>query len=123
MRKSFYLSSLLFFCFFLSSATLMAQSSTPGAPVITSNPKNDTVCSGSTAWFAITANDTLGGDTMTIHYTWEVSADGGATWDTVHNTAPYSGAKTDTLRIHAANYLNGYWYMCGATTDSGSTWS
>jgi len=120
MRKSFYLSSLLFFCFFLSSATLMAAVGTPGVPAITSNPANDTVCSGDTAWFAIAANDTTGGP---VHFTWEVSADGGSTWDTVHNVAPYSGASTDTLKVHSANYLNGYIYMCGASNDSGTTWS
>ena len=124
MRKSFYLSGLIAFCFILFSVAVKATTTTPGAPAITSNPRDTAVCNGAAVWFAVKANDTLGGDTMTIHYTWEVSTDGGSTWDTVHNAGVYSHATTDTLKISfAAHSMNGYMYMCGATNDSGTTWS
>ena len=92
-----------------------------GIPVIISSPKNDTVCSGSTAKFVVAANDSIsGGDSSAVTYTWEVSINGGATWDTVNNTSPYSGATTDTLSVHTNNSLNGYWYRCEAKNDSGT---
>ena len=125
MRKSFYVLGLLFSCFILNSVTALASPTlTPGAPAVTANPKDTTICNGLGAWFAITANDTLGGDTMRIVYTWEVSTNGGSTWDTVHNGGIYSHATTDTLKISAATRaMNGYMYMCGAANDSGTTWS
>ncbi len=123
MRKSFYLSSLLFFCFFLNNFTAKATFVNPGVPVITANPRDTAVCNGSITWFSVVANDTANGDTMSIHYMWEVSTDGGSTWDTVHNIAPYSSAATDTLRITTSYSMNGNMYMCGAWNDSGIVWS
>ena len=37
-----------------------------------------------------------------ISYTWELSADGGITWQVVKDSLPYSGVSTDTLKVLGA---------------------
>ncbi|MFT3829279.1 MAG: family 43 glycosylhydrolase [Opitutaceae bacterium] len=52
---------------------------------------------------------------------WQVSSDGGTTWRDVANTAPYSGATTDTLTItNAGSSLNNYRYRA-VSGPAGST--
>ncbi len=97
MKKSFYLFHLLTLCFIFCAGASRAQ-----GPSITSNPANDTVCAGSSAWFAVMSSDTA------ATYVWEKSADG-TTWDTV------SGATRDTLRLSAVtSAMNGMQYRAFA---------
>ena len=65
MKKSFYLSGLLVFCFILCSAIVKAA-----IPAIGTNPDNATVCSGSQAKFIIAATGTA-----PITFTWLVSSE------------------------------------------------
>jgi hypothetical protein len=85
------------------------------APItITANPVNKTVCAGLNT--SITAAAT---NTEAINYTWEVSSNGGTTWQTISNTAPYSGATTNTLAITgAALALNNNQYRMVTTNSS-----
>ena len=97
MKRSFYLSGLLFCSFMLSFMGTRAS-----VLSIPANPANDTVCSGSNARFIIGAVDTPG--THTITYSWIVSTDGGSTWSS-------AGASTsDTLNVTASVAMSGYWY-------------
>lgn len=62
MRKLFYFSNLLTLCLILSSVSSKAQT-------ITSDPTNQTVCSGSIAHFTVAASDTPS-------FVWQKSTDG-----------------------------------------------
>jgi hypothetical protein len=59
---------------------------------VTNHPANASICSGGTITF------TAAGTNTTV-YKWQESTDGGATWTTLTNTAPYSGVNTATLTI------------------------
>jgi uncharacterized protein YjdB len=112
MKRSFYLSNLLFFCAIFFSVAANAT-----VPTVHTQPKNDTVCSGTLAKFFISATDTPGTDPMT--YSWLVSTNAGASWDTVRDTTFYAGAGTDTLTVTSSWMLNGYWYKGVAHNSSG----
>lgn len=69
---------------------------------ITTQPANATVCATLNTSFAVVATST-----QTITYQWQVSTDGGVTYNNVPNTGVYSGATTPTLSITGAtNALN-----------------
>ncbi|MGX7668972.1 SprB repeat-containing protein, partial [Flavobacterium pedocola] len=73
-------------------------------PVITANPPNRAICSGSNTTFTATATGATG-------YQWQVNTGSGFT--NISNGAPYSGATTNTLTITAATAgMNGYLYRC-----------
>ena len=112
MRKSFYLTGLLAFCFILFSGTVRA---TVSDPHITSGPVNDTVFAGNTAQFKI------GVQTVTIEVIncdWQVSSDAGATWTDI-TSGIYSFDTISTLSINTTLSLNGNWYRCIASTSLG----
>lgn len=89
----------------LFSATIMAA-----VPVISSNPKNDTVCSGSSALFVVAANHAVY-PIIGVTYQWQVSSNGGSSWLPISDVGMYSGATTDSLTISGLNLsLNGYMY-------------
>jgi hypothetical protein len=108
MKKSFYLSSLLVFCFILSSVAAKAQ-----APVITTDPHDTTVCSGSQTRFIAKST----GATSKI---WQLSTDGGTAWDTVHNGTIYAGATGDTLKVMSSMALTGNMYRSIVSNTSGA---
>ncbi len=112
MKKSVYLSSLLASCLMILSVAAYA---TP--PVISVNPTNTTVCTGSTAKFYVTAGDTTTGATPLV-YRWQVSTDG-STWSDITDTPPYSNSSTDTLSVSAAMALSGYWYRAIDSNNDG----
>ena len=77
-------------------------------PSITGNPSNSTICAGGNTTFSVTSS--FG----TI--VWQVSADGGSTWNDLTNSGPYSGVNTNTLNITGATApMNGYQYRLKAT--------
>jgi|CXWL01.1.fsa_nt_gi hypothetical protein len=86
-------------------------------PVITVQPANQTVCVGGNTSFSITS----AGATS---FQWQVSIDGGSTYNNLANGGVYSGAATATLNITGATaVLNNYRYRCIASTLCGSTTS
>ena len=74
--------------------------------VSVTNPSDVTICAGQNASFSIT---TIPGAT----YQWQNSFDGGATFSSLTNNAPYTGVTTNTLNLTGvpANF-NGYLYRC-----------
>ncbi len=114
MKKSFYLSGLLFCCMMLS---FMGAKASTGLTIF-SNPGNDTVCSGATAKFILGAIDTPG--VHSLSYSWLVSTDGGTTWSVVRAIAPYSDTSSDTLIVASSLAVNGYMFMGIATDGTGS---
>ena len=101
-----------------SAATLAVNS-----PVdITTQPADVSSCAGSTATFSVAATGS------TITYQWQVSINGGP-FVNVSNSAPYSGATTNTLTISPINtILNGYVFRvivsgvpCGSVTSNTAT--
>src|ERR1017187_4420518 len=117
MKKNIYLSSMLVGCFMLLSSVTRAA-----APVISTNPYNDTVCSGTVALFIVVASDTSSIPTP-VTYQWQVSTNGGASWSIISTGGAYSGATTDSLSVTTSFSLNGYLYRCKATNTGGTSTS
>jgi trimeric autotransporter adhesin len=114
MKKSFYLSALLFCGLIFGS--LGAGASTL---VVTSNPSNQTICSTlDSVWFIVKAIDTPG--THTINYKWQVSTDGGTTWTNAAAGSTYSGVTNDSLKVHTSVGLSSYQYRCVVSDSSSS---
>ncbi len=113
MKKSFYLSGLLFVSSILLSLTANAT-----VPTVYSHPANDTVCAPGHALFIIAAIDTPGPTPIT--YSWQVSTDGGTVWTTITDTTFYSGTANDTLDVTGMTMLSGYMYRGIATNTSGA---
>ena len=86
-------------------------------PAITAQPANQTVCAGTNTSFSITS-------ASATSFIWQLSTDGGATYNNVPAAAPYSGTTTATLSITGTPVgLNGNRYRCIASTQCGSTTS
>ena len=76
-------------------------------PLITVHPVNKTIYSGGSTSFSVTATGTG------LGYIWQVSVNGGSTWNDLTNTIPYSDVLTPTLTINPASQsMNGYLYRC-----------
>lgn len=76
-------------------------------PAVTAQPANTAVCSGSAATFTVAATGTG------ITYQWQESANGGTTWTTLNNGAPYAGVTTPTLTVNPVTAaMNNYRYRC-----------
>lgn len=90
----------------------------PGTgPTITAQPSNQTVCSGANTSFSVTA-------TGATSYQWQLSIDGGATFNNISNGGVYSNATTATLNISGVVAgMNNYRYRCSASGLCGSTTS
>jgi len=114
MRKFFNLISLLVFCLAVCSKSFGA------VPVITTQPVNDSVCVSANPVFSIVAADTS--STLTLHYLWQVSTDGGTSWSAVGGSK-YSGDTTSSLTINNDSTFNNYLYRCIVTDTSGSVTS
>jgi autotransporter-associated beta strand protein len=96
---------------FGSASTSAATLTVDTAPTVTTSPTNQTVVAGGTATFTAAA-----GGNPTPGVLWEVSADGGATW----NSAP--GADNQpTYSFTASAAQNGYEYEAIFTNSAGST--
>lgn len=76
-------------------------------PAVTTQPVNTSVCSGSSATF------TIAGTGTNITYQWQESTNGGVTWTSLNNGAPYSGVNTATLTINPTTaVMNNNRYRC-----------
>lgn len=90
-----------------SSATLTVNSSV----TVTTNPSNQTICEGTGTSFSAAASGSG------LNYQWEVSTDGGVTWNNVSNGANYSGASTTTLTlINTPPTFNQNRYRCNISS-------
>ncbi len=85
-------------------------------PAITSNPSNVSVATGANTSFTVAANNNP------TAYTWQVSTDGGASWNNISNGGVYSNATTATLNITGVTFtMNGYLYRASATNGCGTS--
>lgn len=76
---------------------------------ITTQPNNSSICNGGNTSFTIAAS---GAST----YQWQVSTDGGSTWNNIANGGVYSNVTTTTMNITGATTgMNSYQYRCVAT--------
>jgi hypothetical protein len=74
---------------------------------ITTQPVDKTVIATQSTSFSLTAVGTG------LAYQWQRSTDGGSSWTSLTNVAPYSGVFTATLTINPAAYsMNGYKFRC-----------
>jgi bacillolysin len=88
-----------------------------GQPALTSQPSNTSVTAGQTARFAADAVNANS-------FQWQVSVNGGASWNPVPNAAPYTGATTRVLTITGATLgLNGNLYRLIVANGSGTALS
>ena len=93
-----------------------AAPATPAAPVVTTNPQNQSVTAGQNATFTAAASGT---PTPTVQ--WQVSTDGGSTFSNITNNA---SATTTTLTLSAAaQTLNGNEYRAVFTNANTATTS
>ncbi|MBL7710024.1 MAG: T9SS type A sorting domain-containing protein [Chitinophagaceae bacterium] len=80
------------------------------APAVTAQPQDITLCAGSNHTFNVTA--TGGG----LGYQWQLSTDGGGTYNNITNGGIYSGATTSSLTLTGLTAgLSGNRYRCVVT--------
>lgn len=86
-----------------------------GGPSISAQPTDQTLCSGGNTSFSISSASALS-------FQWQVSTDGGVTFNNISNGGIYSGATTNTLNLTGVTAsLNNNRYRCIAATQCGST--
>ena len=85
------------------------------ATSISGQPGNSTICAGANTTFSVTATGT------TLTYQWQLSTNGGGSWNNLSNGAPYSGVSTSTLTITGASAaINTYQYRCVVSSTCSS---
>ncbi len=84
------------------------------APVIVTDPTDQSVTSGDPVTFSITA-------TGATKYQWQCSSNGGITWVNLTNGSFWKGNKTDTLTFTTMDRHDGYLFRCLAINDAGTT--
>jgi hypothetical protein len=84
------------------------------APVIVTDPTDQSVTSGDPVTFSITA-------TGATKYQWQCSSNGGITWVNLTNGSFWKGNKTDTLTFTTMDHYDGYLFRCLAINDAGTT--
>lgn len=78
-------------------------------PVISAQPQGVTVMATMSAGFTVTASNAAA-------YQWELSIDGGATWNTLSNGSTFSGVTTSSLTVsNTMLSMNGYQFRCVLT--------
>jgi hypothetical protein len=102
-----------------TAATTAATLTVDFGPTVTGNPVNQTVNTGSNATFTVAAN---GNPAPTVQ--WQISTNGGTTFNNLTSTGIYSGVTTHTLTLTAATLAeNGHEYravLSNTLLDAGS---
>jgi hypothetical protein len=84
---------------------------------VTTHPSNQSIVEGTNTTFTVVP--TISGSGTPIAVRWQVSTDGGATWNNVNNGVNYNGANTSTLSVIAATCnMNNNRYRARLTTPS-----
>ncbi|MBN8674001.1 MAG: T9SS type A sorting domain-containing protein [Chitinophagales bacterium] len=80
------------------------------APAVTGQPQDITLCAGSNHTFSVTATG------AGLGYQWQLSTDGGGTYNNITNGGIYSGATTSSLTLTGLTAgLSGNRYRCVVT--------
>lgn len=114
MKKRFYLPSLLIGCMILLSSVVKGSS----VPVINTDLQNDTVCSGTPAYFILGASDTSA-TPGTLTYTWQYSTTGGASWLSLSTGGAFT-VSSDSLTVAASMAVSGYKFRVIVSDSAGS---
>ncbi|RYY86171.1 MAG: hypothetical protein EOO15_15200, partial [Chitinophagaceae bacterium] len=77
----------------LGCTTTVSTVVTVNEPIVSSNPSAQTIITGSTATYSVTATGSV------VSYQWMVSTDGGDNFTYLGNDSNYSGVNTNTLTI------------------------
>jgi hypothetical protein len=104
----------------LASAAVGIEPGLTYAPVISTQPANTSAATGATSAFTVVASGEFDA-TYTLTYQWQVSSDSGATWTDLTDDATYDDITTDNMGINDVTGLDGYYYRCLVTNDSGTT--
>ena len=97
--------------------SLVCAALATSAPTIQTSPTPASIATGAAANFQVSATSGL-----PLTFQWQVSADGGATWQNLSDTAPYSGVTTHTLTVTAATRAHCmFQFRCVVSDSSGST--
>ena len=116
MKKRVYLPVLLIGCIMLFSFESFGRGH---IPVTYADLQNDTVCTGTIAYFVFGASDTSTNPLPSITYAWQVSTNGGSSWSALTSGGPY--AITDSsLSVTTSMALSGNRFRCIATDSLGS---
>jgi hypothetical protein len=84
---------------------------------VTTHPSNQSIVEGTNTTFTVVP--TISGSGTPIAVRWQVSTDGGATWNNVNNGVNYNGANTSTLSVIAATCnMNNNRYRARLTSPS-----
>ncbi len=77
------------------------------ATLVNTQPINSIICAAANTSFTVAATGTA------LTYQWQVSTNGGGSWNNLSNGAPYSNVTTATMTITAVTAgFNGYLYRC-----------
>ena len=96
--------------------SLVCAALATSAPTIQTSPTPASIATGAAANFQVSATSGL-----PLTFQWQVSADGGATWQNLSDTAPYSGVTTHTLTVTAATRAHCmFQFRCVVSDSSGS---
>ena len=100
-----------------NAATLTVDGGGGGdtAPSVIAQPSDQTVTEGQTAFFTAAFNGS-----PTPELQWQVSANGGSTWDNLTGDMTYSGVNSVNLSAVTSLALNGYLYRCVGTNSVNS---
>ncbi len=88
--------------------TSNAGTLTVGTPIsISAQPLSSTICAGMNTSFSVTASGTI------TSYQWQISINGGSTWNNISNGGVYTGATTTTLNLTGVTVgMDTYQYRC-----------
>ena len=90
-----------------ATAVNTASVAVDSSPIITVQPVNQSATVGGNASFSVTATGT------SLAYQWQLSIDGGVTWNNQANGGVYSNMTTATMNITSVvSGMNGYQYRC-----------
>jgi uncharacterized repeat protein (TIGR03803 family) len=97
----------------------MIFSLNPNAPLVTTQPSNQTVAPGGSATFTVAAsNPPLLTNPLT--YQWQVQTVGSTTWTSLSNGANYSGTSAATLTVNSATAaMSGDLFQCVVSNGNG----
>jgi hypothetical protein len=104
----------------LCSAAVGIEPGLTYAPVVSTQPENDSKVAGQSSLLAVVASGEFDA-TYTLTYQWQLSSDSGANWSDIVASGIYVDVTTAQLMISDVTGLDGYLYRCLVTNDSGTT--
>lgn len=101
-----------------ASPHMSGEKPVPAPTVVsfTQHPQTQTLCEGSNTSFSVVASGT-----GTLTYRWQVSTNGGGSWNDLSDNSTYTQTATASLLVSSVTYaMNSYRYRCQVTDNSGT---